>query len=152
MSKLTVVAVLFAPLLAAAQEKARPAALKELAGTWIVAGSEAKGKKLTKDELPRQWTFTVEGKAVLLDRKTGSKSQYTFTIDPSKQPREIDLTYQGPASGLRNTKQFGIFKIENESLTINLSLPGTTAKDRPEEFSAEAGRSFLMRMERKKDN
>jgi uncharacterized protein (TIGR03067 family) len=144
------VCALASPFLVGADGEKTRTALKGVSGTWVVVGSEARGKKITNDELPWQWTFTADGKAVLTDRKKGDESHYTYTIDPSRQPRTIDLTYQGPSPALKNTRQLGIYKVEGNKLTICLSPPGAAEKDRPREFAARAEGSFLMRLERAK--
>lgn len=144
------VCALITPFLTGADGETSRTARKGLSGKWVVVGSQARGKKITNDELPWQWTFTPEGKAVLTDRKKGDESHYTYTIDPSRQPQTIDITYQGPLPALKNTTQLGIYKIENDRLTICLGLPGAAEKDRPGAFDARAGGSFLMRLERAK--
>lgn len=140
------------PLLAGADDETPRDALKALSGKWIVESSETLGKKITKDELPWEWTFTADGKAVLTDRKMGKESQYTYTIDNSKSPQTIDIIYQGPEPTLKNAKQLGIYKLENNKLTILLGKPGGTEKDRPKELAAPMESDFLMRLERAKDD
>jgi uncharacterized protein (TIGR03067 family) len=139
---------LTSPCLAGADGETPRTALKGLSGTWVVVGCEARGKKITNDELPWQWTFTADGKATLTDRKKGDASHYTYTIDPSRQPRTIDLTYRGPSPALKNTRQLGIYRMEDDRLTICLGSPGGVEKDRPGEFDTRAEGSFLMRLER----
>jgi uncharacterized protein (TIGR03067 family) len=150
MRRMTMVLALVAPFLAEADDKAISAERKAMIGTWVAVGGEAKGKKLTKDELPLQWTFRAGGKAVFANRTTGTESPFTYTIDPSKKPKAIDITYEGPIAALKNTKQFGIYKIEKDKLTISLTSPGATEKDRPKEFTTKTGGVLLMTFERAK--
>ena len=151
MRRMAVVLViaLMAPSLAGADDKTPRADLEALRGTWVVVESEANGKKLAKDELTWRWKFMAEGKAILTDRKMDKESRYTYTIDASKEPRAIDIVYQGPEPALKDAKQFGIYKIEDNKLTICFNLPGV--KERPKRFATQAGSGFLMRLERTKN-
>lgn len=144
-----VVIVLMAPLWAGADDKKPGADPKALRGKWTVVSSEAGGKKLTKDQLLWQWTFTDDGKATLADRKTGKDSRYIYSVDASKEPHAIDIVYQGPEPALKDIKQLGVYKIEDNRLTLCFNLPGV--KERPKEFATQAGSGFLLRLERTKD-
>jgi uncharacterized protein (TIGR03067 family) len=138
------------PFLAPADDQTTRAELEALSGTWVAVGGEAKGNKLTKDELPFAWTFRAGGKAVFANRKQGGESPYAYTIDATRKPKVIDLTYEGPVAALKGTKQFGIYKMENNELTMCLTLPGAAEKDRPKGFTTKEGKVMLMRFERSK--
>jgi uncharacterized protein (TIGR03067 family) len=148
------VALFFAlamPLLAWADDKVTRADRKALSGTWVAVGGEAMGKEIPKDDLPFQWTFKVGGKAVFADRKRGGQSRYAYTIDASRKPKVIDITYEGPEAALKGVRQFGIYKIEKDKLTLCLTAePGATEKDRPKRFTTKEGKVFLMRFKRAK--
>jgi uncharacterized protein (TIGR03067 family) len=150
MRRVAVLIALAVPVLVWADDKAIRAELEALSGMWAAVGGEAKGREITKDELPFQWTFEAGGKAVFADRKQGSESHYTYTIDSSKNPKVIDITYEGPVAALKGTRQFGIYKLEKDKLTLCLTSPKSTEKDRPKQFSTKEGRVLLMRLERAK--
>jgi len=147
---MTVILALAAPFLAGADDKAITADWKAMRGTWVAVGGEARGKKITKDELPLQWTFEAGGKAVFANRTTGDESPFTYTIDPSKKPKAIDITYAGTLAALKSSKQFGIYKVEKDKLTLCLTMPGASEKGRPKEFDAKAGGVMLMTFDRAK--
>lgn len=142
--------VLWVPFLAWADENANLADLKALSGTWIAVGGEAMGNEIPKDQLPFQWTFEVTGKAVFANRKKGDESPFSFTIDASRKPKSVDVTYEGTMEAFKGLKQFGIYKIENGMLSLCLTMPGATEKDRPTTFSTKDAKVLLMRFERAK--
>lgn len=150
MRRIAVLGVLMAPFLAWGGEKATRADLKALSGTWVAAGGEGMGKEIPKGELPFQWTFGAGGKAVFADTKRGGESHYTFTLDASKKPKRIDVTYEGPVAAMKGEKQLGIYKMENDKLTLCLTFPGATEKDRPTGFTTKERKVLLMRFERAK--
>jgi uncharacterized protein (TIGR03067 family) len=134
-----------------ADDEAARAELKVLSGTWAAVGGEAQGVEIPKDELPFRWTFKAGGKSGFADRKRGAESPFAYTIDASKTPKVINFVYEGKIAALKDAKQYGIYKIEGGQLTICLTLPGATEKDRPKDFSTKEGRVMLIRFERAKD-
>jgi len=68
----------------------------------------------------------------------------TFTLDPSADPKEIDIKIKKSGSPqFQGRTSFGIYKIEDIVLTIALSEPGSN--DRPQEFST-AGGAMVIRV------
>jgi uncharacterized protein (TIGR03067 family) len=153
MGRFTVLMFVLVPLLAQADEKSDRddlKALETLSGTWVAVGGEAMGKEIPKEALPFQWKFEVTGKAVFKDRNKGDESPFTFTLDASKKPSTLDVTYRGTIAALKDVKQFGIFKVEKDTLSLCLTLPGATEKERPKSFDTKEGEVMLMRFERVK--
>jgi RNA polymerase sigma factor (sigma-70 family) len=79
---------------AAAPQEEKPKSDKEaLQGTWVEVSRGKDGAKLPEDQ---RWKLVFDGDKVTvigLGTKEGAKqSEGTFTIDPDKKPREIDLT------------------------------------------------------------
>jgi uncharacterized protein (TIGR03067 family) len=150
MRRLAVALALVGVALAAADDKASKSDLKALSGKWLAVGAEAKGKEVDKSELKVSFTFEASGKATFAHLEKGDEARYRFTIDPSKKPGTIDLVYEGPAAALKGTKQFGIYKVEKDKLTLCLSDPGGSEKDRPKKFAAKGEKVLLLRLERGK--
>ena len=63
--------------------------------------------------------------------------EVTVRVDPGKKPRTMDIEYcDGPHKG---KKQFAIYKLEKEQLTILATPPGAPPKDRPTSFDRRDG-------------
>ena len=113
-----------------------PKADKGLDGTWAVVSSEhdpALGP-LPKDLV---WVF-ADGKVTTSPKKGGGLTVvYVAKIDPTKSPKEIDLTQE---FGNRTVTLRGIYRVEKGRLTICLGVAAGDAKvvesERPEEFEA----------------
>ena len=127
---LAVSAVLALGLTAAAP----PPGVDELRGTWALTGGEVNGKPLPPKLLAKRFRLVIgDGK---WDSYTGSDPKpehLTFTLDPSASPKRVDLidpTDAHPA----DEGELGIYKVEGDTLTINLNRPG--GKERPTDFHA----------------
>jgi uncharacterized protein (TIGR03067 family) len=133
-----------------ADDKELQRELEALKGTWIaVSLTVQSGKIIPKEELDREqvsWTLKGEGKGVF--SAAGTDVDYTYSIDPSKSPKTIDLTIVGPAEELKGHKQFGIYKLEKGKLTLCLTGPDGTKEDRPKEFTVKDQTGVLVEMER----
>jgi uncharacterized protein (TIGR03067 family) len=151
MRRIVLAAVLLVPGMTGADDEVNRAELKALCGTWVAVSGEGNGKAIPKEELPVQWTFKAEGKAVFAHRERGDEARYSYTIDPSKKPKTIDITYEEPSAALKNTKQFGIYKIEKSELTLCVTGIGTKEKDRPKDFTTKAEGVLLLKLERAQD-
>ena len=108
-------------------------------GTWLCVSATINGKALpttTTDMLRLTLTKdrykTEKGAEVLFDS--------TYTIDPSKSPKEIDMV--GTEGELTGKVAPGIYLIDGESLRICYVMPGLP---RPKTFeSAEGSQVFLI--------
>jgi uncharacterized protein (TIGR03067 family) len=94
-------------------------------GTWVgqTAGLVRPGS------FKETWTFE-DGKIT-----TDYDAVYTYTVDATKEPKQIDITRQVSSRG--EDVMMGIYKIESDTLTICYVVP-TRAKvgaKRPEDFS-----------------
>ena len=80
------------------------------------------------------WTFK-ENNIVAVTDENEAKSEFKYRHDSTKNPKEIDITYEsGPAKG-KILK--GIYKIEKDELTICYIGPKSDEpekRDRPTEF------------------
>lgn len=121
---------------------------KALTGAWDAVGGEAMGRAVAKADLPLRWTFAADGTATLVNRTTKDESPFTLTFDPAQSPKTIDLAYTGSQEGLKGAKQYGVYKVEGDTLTLCLSPPGSAAADRPTGFETKGTRAMLVRFER----
>jgi uncharacterized protein (TIGR03067 family) len=94
------------PFVAAAEEK--PKSDKELIqGTWIPVSGEQNGKKFPKDKLGDKVIFTED--KVTLQSETGELREGTYTLDPTKKPKQIDLV-------LGKNTIMGIYELKGTTL------------------------------------
>jgi uncharacterized protein (TIGR03067 family) len=96
---------------------------KQLQGKWKVLSSEISGKKIKGGERflvikGNEWTAPVG-------------AMFTFKIDPTKKPKELDLL------GRNGGTWRGIYKIEGDSLTFCRSHG--SGGERPKEFKGGEG-------------
>jgi uncharacterized protein (TIGR03067 family) len=121
------------------QENAKKEAEK-LKGTWTFAKMVRDGQDMTSQLGEVKVVFEA-------DKFTSPGIEAAFKLDPSQNPKAIDLSYkEGPAAG-QTIK--AIYKLEGETLTI--CRPRTQADDRPKEFAAPAGSGrFLFQFKRNK--
>jgi len=119
---------------------------QELAGTWQAVSYALDGKTASDEDMKRiKLVIDASGKATALrDGKVFIAS--TTTIDPTKAPVQIDMTYtEGDSKG---RTALGIYKIEDDVLTI---CRNATDKPRPTEFASKPGSGHtLMTYKREK--
>jgi uncharacterized protein (TIGR03067 family) len=130
-----------------ADDKPMERELTAIKGTWSVVRASVGGRDRPKSELDGlTWTFKDGGKATFSFKTEGKEAEHTYSIDPSRTPKEIDLPLVGTEAGLKGFKKFGIYKLEKEKLTLCMTGdPKATKADRPKDFEDRAG--FLLEME-----
>jgi uncharacterized protein (TIGR03067 family) len=112
---------------------------KELAGTWQSISYALDGKKTSDEDLAKiKLTFDSELQA------TSARDDQPFIaaasqIDPTAEPMTIDFTYT--LGDLKGKTALGIYKIEDDVLTICRSGPG---KPRPTEFRSTPGSGLTL--------
>jgi uncharacterized protein (TIGR03067 family) len=108
--------------------------LKKFQGTWTVAALEENGQKIPEDKLKEAGLkVTIKGNSFVY--KVGDKTvvEGTFTIDPSKNPKQLDSEGMNP--GGKKEKTIGIYRFEANTLVICFAPDG---KERPTDFKAPA--------------
>lgn len=101
-------------------------------GSWqAIALQQADGRMASEDEV-RSTSLVVEGNTFTLLAKDLS-IRGTFSVDPSKTPRTIDVLL--PANG-QQTLLLGIYRIEGDIRQSCFALPG---KERPRDFAPKQG-------------
>ncbi len=140
-----VLAVLATPLLLVAGDDDVRKELKALQGSWKAVALEAGGQSLPKEAIP-DFTYTIgaDGKA------TGkmAKIEYTasMTVNPKKEPKTIDNAHETGAQ--KGKKQYGVYKLEGDRLTVCMTSPGRAESDRPKDFNTKDTTNVLFVFER----
>ena len=91
-------------------------------GTWTLTAGERNGKTLP-DEVIKHVKLIFSGQKLTTESK-GRKTEATFKLDSSKEPKEIDLDMDGSVGK-------GIYQLEKDSLKI---AHGEVGDPRPKEF------------------
>ncbi len=134
----------------------KPAADKEaIQGTWQITDFEFKGKGAeapNEDQLKTikaaKWVFTADKVVVRTPVGKESKdSPASYKLDPSKTPKEIDVTpLDGPSKG---KTEGGIYSMDGD--VLKLCMPGPEGGPRPTEFAAHEGaKTVLLTLKRVK--
>jgi len=112
--------------------------LDKLQGDWTMVSQEIRGQK-TPEETAKQNKLTVKGDQWTRSTAKGNVETVTFKIDPSKDPKTMDMTYVGPAG--KESHWLGIYKLEGDTLTM-CRVAGF--KERPKEFKTTPDAGFLL--------
>jgi uncharacterized protein (TIGR03067 family) len=112
-------------------------------GTWAVVSSE---HDPALGQLPKElvWVF-ADGKVTTSPKNRGGMTfTYAVKIDPTKNPKEIDLIGE---AGDRKVILRGIYQVDKERLTICLGVAAGDGKavesERPKEFKADKNVQLL---------
>jgi uncharacterized protein (TIGR03067 family) len=140
--------VLTAPVsLIAADDDVRKE-LDALKGTWKTVSAEAGGNPFPKAGIPRfTWIITDDGKTTA--RLPQGDFPVILTVDPNKDPKCLmNLHQSGNDKGKR---QYGIYKLDGDKLTICVTPPGADEESRPKEFTTKDTPNVLIVLERLKE-
>jgi uncharacterized protein (TIGR03067 family) len=125
--------------------------MKRLQGRWMPVYVEKERKPIPPEGLEdlMDLEIVVEGDKVILKEDGQLKEGWkvTFTIDPTKSPRTIDLSIS--VEDTMPETSLGIYKISGDTLEISI-LPPTKEPERPTEFVTNpGGKNLLWRFKRK---
>jgi RNA polymerase sigma-70 factor (ECF subfamily) len=128
-----------------AARAADPAAdeVKQLQGEWRAVAVELRGKALTKEEA-RTMRWVIKGNELTFGDTDhpGRERKKTFKLDPSKTPKELDLTsLDGQEKG---TTAACIYRRDGDRLTICLPYFVKDPSIRPTEFKAGADDGLML--------
>jgi RNA polymerase sigma factor (sigma-70 family) len=124
------------PAAAPEDEQAKPDK-EALQGTWVGVSGERDGQKLPEEAY---WELIIaEDKVALITRKGGEERKGSYTLDPDKKPKEIDLTFGSLViTGIYELKETTLKTLWRENDRAGL----------PTEFDSRKG--ILMVFEKKK--
>jgi uncharacterized protein (TIGR03067 family) len=113
--------------------------LKLLNGTWKVVSMVHNGKDIPNAE---DHGITFDGENVTIKEPNGGSKGKCTRLDPTKDPKEIDLTPDGGGKKLQ-----GIYELKGDELKLCL----TRSDERPSRFeSKEGSNSRLVVLKREK--
>jgi RNA polymerase sigma-70 factor (ECF subfamily) len=122
---------------AAAPKEEKPKSDKEtLQGTWLQVSEERNGEKLPEEKIRGGKIVFADDKVTWQGEPETRAREGTFTIDPDKKPKEIDLTF-----GDITLK--GLYELKGNTLKVVIAERG-----RPTEFGSTGG--GILVFERKK--
>lgn len=121
-------------------------ARQELTGTWQAVSYALDGQEASEEDMKRiKLKVDPAGQTTAL-RDDAAFISATTRVDTAKNPMAIDLTYT--EGDLQGQTALGIYKVDNDVLTICRAAPGQT---RPAEFASEPGSGHtLMTYKREK--
>ena len=128
--------------LAAADDAAKvKAELKKFQGTWVDIYAEKAGKE---QEQVGDHQLKFDGETFSVADHGHVEEKGTFKLDPSKNPKEIDLRLRDRNDEERTA--LGIYTWDGENLKLCLGQPGTAA--RPKDFTTTPEGGFLVVVKR----
>jgi uncharacterized protein (TIGR03067 family) len=122
---------------------------KAMEGSWKAVAGLQGGQEMPKDKLPRT-TYFLHADGKVTARTRDGETMATFSIDPVKNPKTLDMLLESGA--LMGKKQYAIYKLEGDKLTIFATRPGSAAADRPRDFKAKDAELTLLIFERVKSD
>ena len=103
--------------------------LKKLQGEWVMAGLEIDGRPVPEDKI-KGTTLLIKGDKYTVTVK-GKSHETTFTIDPGRKPKAIDMFFPDGPNAPKLSK--GIYALEGDTLKLcRAQAPG---QPRPKEFA-----------------
>ena len=97
-----------------------------LQGTWKVTESVSKGEKAPPEDL----FLIFRGDAILIREEGKTAENFSYLLDPSKKPKEIDLTVKVGAQKGRIDR--AIYQLDGD--TLRICIQTDKAAPRPREF------------------
>jgi uncharacterized protein (TIGR03067 family) len=112
-------------------------------GTWKVSKAVINGQP-AMDDLIKKIAVIIDKDKLTMKLDGNVFGDGTFKLDPSKSPKQIDMTTQsGPDKG---QVRLGIYEIDGNKLKIHFKQGPEALKERPKDFS---GDHILLEREKK---
>lgn len=123
--------------------------LKALQGKWKAVALEAGGMPLPKESVP-DFTFIIGADGKSTGKMPQSEYSATITVNPKKDPKTMDNLHESGAQ--KGKKQYGVYKLEGDKLTVCMTRPGVAEGDRPKSFATKDTANVLFIFERIKED
>jgi uncharacterized protein (TIGR03067 family) len=109
-------------------------------GNWSLTSAQNDGKAIPEEEA-KKLKLSIQGNKFVLRKEAVIISEGTFTLDPTKTPKQIDETITaGPSKG----KVFlAIYEIDKDHHKVCFAAAG---KERPKQFSSIPGSGHLLQV------
>jgi uncharacterized protein (TIGR03067 family) len=143
----SILIVLATPLLLGAEADDVQKELKALQGTWKAVALEAGGNALPKEAIP-DFTFIIGADGKSTGKMPQGEYSATITVDPGKNPKTMDNLHESGAQ--QGKKQYGVYKLEGDKLTVCMTPPGRAEADRPKDFATKGTTHVVFVFERAK--
>jgi uncharacterized protein (TIGR03067 family) len=142
---LCVLVVLACPLLLIADDVQQE--LKALQGNWKVVSAEAGGNPLPKEAVP-DFTYIIGADGKATGKMAQSEYSATVTVDPTKSPKT--MINQHESGSKKGKKQYAVYKLEGDKLTVCITAPGSPESSQPKDFTTKGTANVLFVFERVK--
>lgn len=107
--------------------------LATLQGTWVLESAERRGGEELPAKFVESFKFIFDGNKLTIVLP-GNELKSTFTIDPTKKPKHLDVTTENKVVSP------GIYSIEKDTLKVVLDEKD---KDRAKGFVTEKGSTHM---------
>jgi uncharacterized protein (TIGR03067 family) len=112
--------------------------MKKQEGDWVLVSSFSDGKKLPA-EVVKAMRRTIKGNKFTVTRMGETVASGTFTVDPTKKPKTIDVKRAtGPD---KDKPMLGIYELDGDNYKVCFAPPG---KERPTKFFSKAGTGHVL--------
>lgn len=128
--------------------------MKKLSGTWVVTAVEMGGKRPPPDQMPKM-EIIIDGNNLTIKDPGGPKPS-TFSIDPSKTPKHLDMNLTRPGE---KVTVHCIYSVDADELKLAIPLfprkgqpPPAEPQEinkRPESFDTKGKHIGMMTAKRK---
>jgi uncharacterized protein (TIGR03067 family) len=130
---------------AAPQREVAQTDLEKLQGTWQAVTAEMDGESISPEAV-KSLKLVIKCDRLFLTGFDRARivEQATFTLDPTRNPKRIDLQDLLPQIPVN----FGIYSLDSDTLKLCVDKDG---QHRPEQFTSKKGKSLLI-FQRAKDD
>jgi uncharacterized protein (TIGR03067 family) len=103
---------------------------EKLQGDWVLVSGERDGEQFP-DEAVKSLKRHISGGAFTVTRDGETVTKGTFSLDPSKKPKAIDLKLEGADQAMH-----GIYEFDGDTCKLCYAMAGG---ERPKQFATKAG-------------